>query len=65
MHPGVEAPSYKSLQLINIRCGPGAAILPPEVTRIHLDFATKINGGHMGARFVLPRHQPFVSSDPV
>ncbi|POR34149.1 Uncharacterized protein TPAR_05673 [Tolypocladium paradoxum] len=36
-------------KLINIRCGPGAAILPPEVTRIHMDFASKINGGHMGA----------------
>ncbi|GJN74342.1 ribosomal protein MRP49 [Purpureocillium lilacinum] len=37
-------------KLINIKCGPGAAILPPEVTRIHMDFASKINGGHMGAR---------------
>ncbi|KAJ6441972.1 ribosomal protein MRP49 [Purpureocillium lavendulum] len=37
-------------KLINLKCGPGAAILPPEVTRIHMDFATKINGGHMGAR---------------
>ncbi|KAH7321144.1 putative ribosomal protein MRP49 [Stachybotrys elegans] len=36
--------------LINLRCGPGAAILPPEVSRIHLDFAARINGGHMGPR---------------
>ncbi|KAM4059933.1 mitochondrial ribosomal protein [Hirsutella rhossiliensis] len=37
-------------ELINLRCGPGAAILPPEVTRIHMDFALKFNGGHMGPR---------------
>ncbi|KAK7417177.1 hypothetical protein QQX98_004780 [Neonectria punicea] len=37
-------------KLINVRCGPGAAILPAEVTRIHLDFARTLNGGHMGAR---------------
>ncbi|KAF7540394.1 hypothetical protein G7Z17_g12194 [Cylindrodendrum hubeiense] len=37
-------------QLINVQCGPGAAILPAEVTRIHLDFARTLNGGHMGAR---------------
>ncbi|KAG6109093.1 hypothetical protein E4U14_003382 [Claviceps sp. LM454 group G7] len=36
--------------LMNLRCGPGAAILPPEVTRIHLDFAMRMDGGHMGAR---------------
>ncbi|KAG6018883.1 hypothetical protein E4U40_007648 [Claviceps sp. LM458 group G5] len=36
--------------LINLRCGPGAAILPPEVTRIHMDFAMRMDGGHMGAR---------------
>ncbi|KAL6808973.1 mitochondrial ribosomal protein L51 [Trichoderma sp. SZMC 28013] len=37
-------------QLINIRCGPGAAILPAEVTRIHMDFGLRLKGGHMGAR---------------
>ncbi|EXU99859.1 mitochondrial ribosomal protein L51 / S25 / CI-B8 domain protein [Metarhizium robertsii] len=37
-------------RLINLRCGPGAAILPPEVTRIHMDFATSMSNGHMGAR---------------
>ncbi|KAI9734705.1 MAG: hypothetical protein M1818_006692 [Claussenomyces sp. TS43310] len=36
--------------LLNIKLGPGAAILPPEVTRIHLDFAVKINDGHAGPR---------------
>ncbi|KAG6040837.1 hypothetical protein E4U41_006879 [Claviceps citrina] len=38
------------LQLIDLRCGPGAAILPPEVTRIHMDFAMRMDDGHMGAR---------------
>ncbi|KAF4471459.1 ribosomal MRP49 [Fusarium albosuccineum] len=37
-------------RLINIQCGPGAAVLPPEVTRIHMDFARSLKGGHMGAR---------------
>ncbi|OAQ72930.1 50S ribosomal protein Mrp49 [Pochonia chlamydosporia 170] len=37
-------------KLINLRCGPGAAILSPEVTRIHMDFATRMSDGHMGAR---------------
>lgn len=41
-------------QLINIKCGPGAAVLPAEVTRIHMDFAIHLKGGHMGARFVVP-----------
>ncbi|KEY70400.1 hypothetical protein S7711_06568 [Stachybotrys chartarum IBT 7711] len=37
-------------RLISLRCGPGAAVLPAEVTKIHMDFARKINGGHMGAK---------------
>ncbi|KAL7795230.1 mitochondrial ribosomal protein L51 [Trichoderma ceciliae] len=37
-------------KLINIRCGPGAAVLPQEVTRIHMDFAIRLKGGHMGAK---------------
>ncbi|KAF5137520.1 hypothetical protein E5D57_001298 [Metarhizium anisopliae] len=45
-------------KLINLRCGPGAAILPPEVTRIHMDFATSMSNGHMGARFVPPPSDP-------
>lgn len=36
---------------MNLKCGPGAAVLPPEITRIHMDFALKINGGHMGAKY--------------
>ncbi|KAF7952915.1 hypothetical protein EAE96_006138 [Botrytis aclada] len=52
--------------LLGIRLGPGAAILPPEVTRIHMDFAHGLNG-HLGPkkfwRNCLPRlkyHNPAV-----
>ena len=55
-------------QLLDIRLGPGAAILPPDVKRLHLSFAYKLNDGHFGARKVwrqyLPRlkyHNPAVS----
>lgn len=51
-----------------MRIGPGAAILPKDVKRIHLEFARKINDGHNGARKLwrkcLPRlkyHNPAVS----
>ncbi|CCC07365.1 hypothetical protein SMACR_02373 [Sordaria macrospora] len=37
-------------ELLNIRAGPGAALLPKEVTKVHLQFAHKIEGGHMGPR---------------
>ncbi|KAI1411706.1 CI-B8 domain-containing protein [Hypoxylon sp. FL1857] len=37
-------------KLLAIRHGPGAAILPPEITRIHMDFAVKWNDGHFGPR---------------
>ncbi|KAF1991342.1 hypothetical protein K402DRAFT_123339 [Aulographum hederae CBS 113979] len=37
-------------QLLNIRFGPGAAVLPKDVQRIHLSFAQYINGGHRGPR---------------
>lgn len=37
-------------KLLALRHGPGAAILPPEITRIHLDFAVKWNDGHLGPR---------------
>ncbi|KAK0634641.1 CI-B8 domain-containing protein [Bombardia bombarda] len=36
--------------LLNIRHGPGAAVLPQDVTRIHLEFAMKMNDGHMGPK---------------
>ena len=54
--------------MLDIRLGPGATILPPDVKRLHLSFAYKINEGHFGARKVwrqyLPRlkyHNPAVS----
>ncbi|RBR24113.1 uncharacterized protein FIESC28_03013 [Fusarium coffeatum] len=54
-------------KLVSLKVGPGAAILPPEVTRIHMDFATSFKNGHMGAkkfwRENLPRlkyHNPAV-----
>ncbi|KAK0706867.1 CI-B8 domain-containing protein [Lasiosphaeria miniovina] len=37
-------------KLLTIRNGPGAAILPPDVTRIHMEFAMRMNDGHMGPR---------------
>ncbi|GAP92369.2 putative 50S ribosomal protein mrp49 protein [Rosellinia necatrix] len=33
-----------------MRIGPGAAVLPPEVTRIHMNFALKWQQGHFGPR---------------
>lgn len=38
-------------KLLAIRLGPGAVVLPKEVTRIHMRFAPKINQGHMGPRY--------------
>ncbi|PYH91514.1 50S ribosomal protein Mrp49 [Aspergillus ellipticus CBS 707.79] len=62
--------------ILNIRIGPGAAILPtaasatkefPAITRFHLTYASKIYGGHQGARHFwrncLPRlkyHNPSI-----
>lgn len=37
-------------KLLALRHGPGAAILPPEITRIHMDFALRWNEGHFGPR---------------
>lgn len=39
-------------QLLNLKMGPGAAILPPEVSQIHMDFAMRTHNGHMGAKYV-------------
>ncbi|ATY66985.1 50S ribosomal Mrp49 [Cordyceps militaris] len=39
-----------STQLLNLRMGPGAAILPAEVSQIHMDFAMRTHNGHMGAK---------------
>lgn len=48
--------------------GPGAAILPQDVKKLHMKFNAKMYGGHMGARkfwrIALPRlkyHNPAVS----
>jgi len=41
-------------KLLAIRIGPGAAVLPPEVTRIHMDFARDIEDGHYGPRYIIP-----------
>ncbi len=38
------------LQLLAIRLGPGAAILPKNIDRLHMDFAIKIDDGHRGPR---------------
>ncbi|KAH8710080.1 CI-B8 domain-containing protein [Phaeosphaeriaceae sp. PMI808] len=37
-------------ELLWIRCGPGALILPKEVSKISMEFNTKLYGGHRGAR---------------
>ncbi|KAI0020402.1 CI-B8 domain-containing protein [Xylariomycetidae sp. FL0641] len=41
---------HKLSELLALRHGPGAAVLPPEITRIHMDFAQKWNDGHLGPR---------------
>ncbi|AEO71639.1 b9124158-759d-4bed-ba1a-1b9ce1a4c226 [Thermothielavioides terrestris] len=47
---GIGRRMNKLNALVKIRTGPGAAVLPRDVTRIHMEFAHKINGGHMGPR---------------
>ncbi|MCJ1455220.1 hypothetical protein MMC28_005574 [Mycoblastus sanguinarius] len=44
--------------LLDLRLGPGAAILPNDVKKIHLQFARKINDGHFGARKVWRKYLP-------
>ncbi|KAJ0167655.1 hypothetical protein CTA2_1314 [Colletotrichum tanaceti] len=45
--------------ILQIRFGPGAATLPPDVTRIHMEFAKRAEAGHVGPkkfwREMLPR----------
>ncbi|KAI1296301.1 CI-B8 domain-containing protein [Xylaria venustula] len=48
VNPGKRMNTLRAL--LNLRHGPGAAILPPEITRIHLDFSQKWNNGHFGPR---------------
>ncbi|TVY94215.1 hypothetical protein LAWI1_G000171 [Lachnellula willkommii] len=37
-------------ELLRLRVGGGAAILPPEVTRLHMDFVMTYDEGHKGPR---------------
>lgn len=43
---------------MSIRNGPGAALLPPTVTKLHLEFAHKHNDGHAGPRKFWRHHMP-------
>ncbi|KAK1827557.1 CI-B8 domain-containing protein [Podospora conica] len=45
-------------RLLWIRMGPGAAKLPPTVSRIHLEFAKRNEGGHMGPRKFMKENLP-------
>jgi len=45
-------------KLLSLRHGPGAAVLPPEVTRIHLSFAKKWQKGHLGPRIFWKENMP-------
>ncbi|OAF59729.1 hypothetical protein VC83_03785 [Pseudogymnoascus destructans] len=54
--------------LLAIKLGPGAAVLPKNVTKLHMEFAKRMNDGHYGPRkfwhSCLPRlkyHNPTVS----
>ncbi|KFY30978.1 hypothetical protein V493_01505 [Pseudogymnoascus sp. VKM F-4281 (FW-2241)] len=54
--------------LLAIKLGPGAAVLPKNVTKLHMEFAKRLNEGHFGPRkfwqSYLPRlkyHNPAVS----
>ncbi|SPO05770.1 related to ribosomal protein MRP49 [Cephalotrichum gorgonifer] len=47
---GVASRWNKVHRLLGIRLGPGAAVLPPSVTRIHLEFAREAGDGHVGPR---------------
>ncbi|KAH8888186.1 hypothetical protein GQ53DRAFT_749108 [Thozetella sp. PMI_491] len=38
------------VSLVYVRVGPGAAILPSDVSRIHMEFNHSLNDGHMGPR---------------
>jgi hypothetical protein len=41
-----------NMKLTDLKCGPGAAIMPANVSRIHMDFALQMAGGHVGAKYV-------------
>ena len=46
------------IKLLDVRVGPGAAVLPPNIIKIQLDFAKKMNDGHMGPRKFWHVHMP-------
>lgn len=39
-------------KLLSIRLGSGAFVLPKDIKKIHLRFAPRMEGGHMGSRYV-------------
>lgn len=43
---------------MDIRNGPGAALLPPTVKKLHLEFAHKFENGHAGSRKFWQTHLP-------
>ncbi|OAA55953.1 50S ribosomal protein mrp49 [Niveomyces insectorum RCEF 264] len=47
---GITRRMHKLKALLNIRHGPGAALLPSEITRIHMEFASRWNDGQYGPR---------------
>ena len=42
---------FSAQRMAQIRNGLGAAVLPKDVKAMHLAYASKINGGHMGPRY--------------
>ncbi|OLN91943.1 54S ribosomal protein MRP49, mitochondrial [Colletotrichum chlorophyti] len=55
--------------ILSIRFGPGAAILPSNVTRIHMEFARRADQGHFGPRRfwrdMLPRLKYYNPATPM
>ncbi|KAK4186595.1 CI-B8 domain-containing protein [Podospora australis] len=47
---GVIRRLHKLKAILGVRHGPGAAVLPQDVSRIHMEFAHLFNDGHMGPR---------------
>ncbi|KAK3343795.1 CI-B8 domain-containing protein [Lasiosphaeria hispida] len=47
---GVIRRMHHLKDILALRTGPGAAILPENVSRIHIEFCHRMNGGHMGPR---------------
>lgn len=46
-------------KILKLRNGPGAAILPPSLTRIHLTFAHNTTG-HIGLQYASPTALPML-----